>query len=34
MIEEDNPFLAIVFCNKREGAVRLSYELTAVLVLT
>ena len=29
MIEEDNPFLAIVFCNKREGAVRLSYELTA-----
>ena len=24
MIEEDNPFLAIVFCNKREGAVRLS----------
>ena len=26
---EDNPFLAIVFCNKREGAVRLSYELTA-----
>ena len=29
MIEEDNPFLAIVFCNKREGAIRLSYELTA-----
>lgn len=29
MIEQDNPFLAIVFCNKREGAVRLSYELTA-----
>ena len=29
MIEDDNPFLAIVFCNKREGAIRLSYELTA-----
>lgn len=29
MIEEDNPYLAIVFCNKREGAIRLSYELTA-----
>ena len=23
MIEEDNPFLAIVFCNKREGAIPL-----------
>ena len=29
MIKEDDPFLAIVFCNKREGAIRLSYELTA-----
>ncbi len=29
MLQEDNPFLAIVFCNKKEGAVRLSYELTA-----
>ena len=29
MIQEDNPYLAIVFCNKREGAIRLSYELTA-----
>lgn len=29
MIKEDNPFLAIVFCNKKEGAIRLSYELTA-----
>lgn len=29
MIKADNPFLAIVFCNKREGAIRLSYELTA-----
>ena len=29
MIQEDDPYLAIVFCNKREGAIRLSYELTA-----
>lgn len=29
MIKEDDPFLAIVFCNKREGAIRLSYELTS-----
>lgn len=29
MIQDDNPYLAIVFCNKREGAIRLSYELTA-----
>lgn len=29
MIQEDNPFLAIVFCNKKEGAIHLSYELTA-----
>ena len=29
IIQEDNPYLAIVFCNKREGAIRLSYELTA-----
>ena len=28
MIQEENPYLAIVFCNKREGAIRLSYELT------
>lgn len=29
MIREDNPYLAIVFCNTRESAIRLSYELTA-----
>lgn len=28
-LQEDNPYLAIVFCNKKEGAIRLSYELTA-----
>lgn len=29
MIKEDNPFLAIVFCNTKEGAIRLSYQLIA-----
>lgn len=29
MIKEDNPYLAIVFCNKKEAAVALSYELAA-----
>ena len=29
MIKEDNPFLAIVFCNTKEGAIRLSYQLVA-----
>lgn len=29
MLKEDNPYLAIVFCNKKEGAIRLSYELSA-----
>lgn len=29
MLIEDNPFLAIVFCNKKEGAIALSYELAA-----
>lgn len=28
-IKEDNPFLAIVFCNTKEGAIRLSYHLVA-----
>ena len=28
-LREDNPYLAIVFCNKKEGAIKLSYELTA-----
>lgn len=29
MLREDNPYLAIVFCNKKEGAVSLAYDLTA-----
>ena len=29
MIKEDNPYLAIVFCNTKEGAIRLSYQLVA-----
>ena len=29
MLKEDNPYLAIVFCNTKDGAVRLSYQLTA-----
>ena len=29
MIQQDNPFLGIVFCNTRDSAIRLSYELTA-----
>lgn len=29
MIRADNPYLAIVFCNKKEGAVSLAYDLTA-----
>lgn len=29
MLKEDNPYLAIVFCNTKDGAVWLSYELTA-----
>ncbi len=29
MLKADNPYLAIVFCNKKEGAVALAYELAA-----
>lgn len=29
MLKEDNPYLAIVFCNKKDGAAWLSYELAA-----
>lgn len=29
MLKADNPYLAIVFCNTKDGAIRLSYELAA-----
>lgn len=29
MLKEDNPYLAIVFCNTKDGAIRLAYELAA-----